>query len=101
MTHDPLKDLLNAAPAAKVPADDLAFRVEVMAKVERKRFQESVAWLIGAALVVGVVLALVMPYITPALATLGAALWPAAVILSLVGAGLLGLDQMRRYVRLG
>ena len=101
MTHDPLKELLNAAPAVKVPADDLAFRVEVMAKVERKRFQESVMWLIGGALAVGIVLALVMPYVTPALALLGQTLWPAAVIVSLVAAGLAGLELTRRYVRIG
>ncbi len=101
MTHDTLKDLLNAAPAARVPADDVAFRLAVMARVERKRFHESVAWMVGAALVTGLLLAVVMPYVTPALATLGQALWPAAVLLSLVGAGLVALEQMRRFVRLG
>ncbi len=101
MTHDALKDLLNAAPTVKVPADDLTFRLDVMAKVERKRFQDSVVWLVAGALVLGIVLALVMPYVTPALAQLGQMLWPAAVILSLVAAGLIGLELTRRYVRIG
>ncbi len=101
MTQDALKDLLNAAPSAQVPAHDLAFSIEVMAKVERKRLMENVLWTLAAAVFACLVLALVMPYLTPALGLLGEALLPAAVLLSLVGAGLFGIEQTRRYVKFG
>ncbi|MEI9902809.1 MAG: hypothetical protein WDN06_01625 [Asticcacaulis sp.] len=104
MNHDPqkdlLKDLLNAAPAAHVPARDLAFNVDVMAKVERKRLMESVLWIVAGTLAACLLLAIVMPYVTPAVATLGKALLPAAIIISLVAAGLIGLDQTRRFLKL-
>ena len=101
MTQDALKDLLNTAPSAQVPARDLAFSLDVMAKIERKRLVESVLWTVGVSVVACLLLALVMPYVTPALATLGQALLPVAILISLVAAALVGIEQTRRFLRLG
>ncbi len=98
--NDPLKDLLNAT-AAQAPATDLAFTLEVMTRVERKRLLDSVAWIVCATVAACLVLAIVMPYVTPALAILGKALLPAAILVGLVGAGLIGLDQTRRFMNPG
>jgi len=100
MSDDALKALLSADPApASVPAVDYAFTISVMETVERRRFRENVALLVLAGVVISALLWLVMPYITPALATLSADVIPAAVALVSLAAVAFGYSQIRPALR--
>ncbi len=99
---DPLRDLLLADEETSVaaPARDLAFTVEVMARVERQQLRESLT-LIGLLFVlVSAVLAIVMPYVTPVLVSAGQALVPAVLVLSALGALAVGVKTMRPGLRM-
>jgi len=100
---DPLKDLLLADVETSVvamPARDLAFTVEVMARIERQRLRESLV-LIGFLFVaVCGILAIVMPYVTPVLVAAGQQLVPVVVILSALAALAIGVQWMRPGLRM-
>lgn len=100
--NDPLKDLLLADEEMRVaaPARDIAFTVEVMARIERQQLRESLV-LIGVLFVaVSAILAIVMPYITPVLVNAGQALVPAVLVLSALGALAIGVQWMRPGLRM-
>ena len=100
---DPLKDLLLAdeeTSVAMAPARDLAFTVEVMARIERQQLHENLV-LIGVLFVaVCGVLAIVMPYVTPVLVAAGQALVPAVLVVSVLGALAIGVSWMRPGLRM-
>ncbi len=99
MSSDPLKDLLADDAAAVVPARDYGFELAVMAKVERRRFQEQLLVLGVVGVAACAMLALVMPHITPALVGLGQDLLPAAFAASIAAILILGFQQMRPGMR--
>lgn len=99
---DPLRDLLLAdeETSVTVPARDLAFTVEVMARIERQRLRESLV-LIGLLFVaVSAVLAVVMPYVTPVLVSAGQELVPVVLVLSALAALAIGVQWMRPGLRM-
>ena len=94
MSNDALKTLLMAdEPAPKVA--DLAFTLEVMNRVARRRLVEGVVTLILAVIAISALLYLVMPYITPMISRLAAPLLPAVGILAAIGVIAFTWDQMR------
>lgn len=101
MSDDALKALLTADEPAPSPARDLAFTLDVMDRVARRRLIEGVVWLVAGAIAVSALLYLVMPYITPLLPQLAAPLLPAVGILAAIGIVAFTWDQMvpalRRY----
>jgi len=103
MSSDPLKDLLLADEETSVvaaPARDLAFTVEVMARIERQQLRESLV-LIGVLFVaVCGVLAIVMPYLTPVLVAAGQELVPAVLVISVLAALAIGVQWMRPGLRM-
>jgi 4-amino-4-deoxy-L-arabinose transferase-like glycosyltransferase len=103
MSGDPLKDLLLAdeeTSAVAMPASDLAFTVEVMARIERQQLRESLV-LIGVLFVaVCGILAIVMPYLTPMLVAAGRELVPAVLVISVLGALAIGAQWMRPGLRM-
>ena len=97
MSVDALKDLLcDDAPA---PARDIGFVIAVMEKIERRRVVEGVLWWVFGAGLVTVVLALVMPYVTPVLVRFGQEIVPAVVILAALGMIGTGWTYLRPVLR--
>ncbi len=96
---DALRDLLADDEAAMVPARDFGFELEVMAKVERRRFQEQLAALGVICIAACAMLAIVMPHLTPALIGLGQDILPAAFAVTTAAVLLFGLQQMRPGLR--
>ncbi|EGF90313.1 hypothetical protein ABI_33310 [Asticcacaulis biprosthecium C19] len=103
MSEDALKALLQAEVPAQVPGmppvRDIAFVIAVMEKVERRRFVENLAWWLCGGCAVTLVMGLIMPYVTPAIITLGGALVPVVIILSVVGMIALGAWYLRPALR--
>ncbi len=58
---DPLKEFFDADEATQAPAIDIAFRLAVMEKVARRRFQTEVALYLGGMILVSICLALAWP----------------------------------------
>jgi len=98
MSDDALKALLSA-DAPTPPARDLAFTLEVMAKVTRRRMIEGVVTLVLCVVAVSALLYVVMPYVTPALVRLSAPLLPAAGILAAIVVCAICWDQVRPALR--
>ena len=99
---DPLKALLLADEETSVivPQRDLAFTVEVMARIERQQLRENLV-LIGVLFVaVSAILAIVMPYVTPLIVDAGQALIPAVLVLSALGAMAIAVQWMRPGLRM-
>lgn len=98
MSNDLLKDLL-ADDVACVPARDYGFELEVMARVERRRFQEHLLVLGVVGVAACAILAIVMPHITPALVGLGQDLMPLAFVMTIGAVLFAGFQQMRPAIR--
>ena len=96
---DPLRALLIEAAPVAAPARDLAFTLDVMKRVEQRRLAEGLLALSSVVLVASAILFVIMPYITPALTSLGTALVPLVAIVAVLGASFVAFDQMRRYLR--
>ena len=99
MSDDALKALLTADEPAPSPARDLAFTLEVMDRVARRRLVEGVIMLVAGALAVSGLLYVIMPHITPALPQLAAPLLPAVGILAAIGIVAFTWDQIRPVLR--
>ncbi|ESQ76369.1 hypothetical protein [Asticcacaulis sp. AC402] len=99
MSEDALKALLQADASAQPPARDIGFVIAVMQKVERRRFLDNLAWWISGAAAVIAVMGVVMPYLAPAFITLGDALLPAVIILSVAGMVAVGVWYLRPALR--
>ena len=101
MSDDALKALLMADEPAPSPAQDLAFTLEVMERVARRRLIEGAVVVVAIAIAVSALLYLVMPYVTPLLPQLAAPLLPAVGILAALAIVAFTWDQMlpalRRY----
>ena len=98
MNDDALKALLIAdEPVA--PAQDLAFTLEVMKQVARRRLIEGVITLVLGAIAVSALLYLVMPYVTPAISRLAAPLLPAVGILAALAVIAFAWEQIRPVLR--
>ena len=91
--------LMNDA-AALPPARDIGFVVDVMKRVEQRRLYQNLTWLVLGTAAVTAVLFLVMPYVTPALTTLGQSVWPLVIIVTVAGFSLTGFEQARRAIGL-
>ncbi len=98
MSDDALKALLTADDPAP-PARDLAFTLDVMAKVDRRRLIDGVVTLVLCVIAVSALLYLVMPYVTPALVRLSVPLLPAVGILAALGVIAVCWEQMRPALR--
>ncbi len=98
MTRDPLKEMFDAEPVA-APARDLSFVLDVMTRVEQRRLYQGLARILGGGILASVLLYLIAPYLTPALLALSGPTFTALVAVSVVGLGLVGLDQARRVIR--
>lgn len=99
MREDALKALLSADETAAAPVRDIGFVIAVMEKVERRRFVEGVlVWVLGGAAVT-LLLALIMPYVTPALVQLGNDIVPAVFILAALGMVAMGWTYLRPVLR--
>lgn len=98
MSDDALKALLIADEPAP-PAQDLAFTLEVMDRLARRRLIEGVITLILGVTAVTALLYLVMPYITPALSQFAAPLLPAAGVLAGLAVIAFAWEQMRPALR--
>jgi hypothetical protein len=96
---DALRDLLAEDAGALVPARDFSFELEVMAKVERRRFQEQLVILGVIGVAACAMLAIVMPHLTPALIGLGQDILPAAFAVTTAAVLLFGFQQMRPGMR--
>ncbi|MBP2158537.1 MULTISPECIES: hypothetical protein [Asticcacaulis] len=99
MSNDSLRDLLADDHAAVVPARDYGFELDVMARIERRRFQEQVLVLGVIGMAVSAMLAIVMPHLTPALIGLGQDIVPAAFAATIAAVLLFGFQQMRPGMR--
>ncbi len=99
MSDDALKALLTADEPAPSPARNLAFTLDVMDRVARRRLIEGVVVLVAGAVAVSALLYLVMPYITPALPHLAAPLLPAVGILAAIGIVAFTWDQLTPVLR--
>ena len=100
MSDDALKDLLNSDAEMVAPAYDMGFTLDVMARVERRRLRDSLL-VIGAGFVVFcALLALIMPYLTPAIADLGQSVLPLVIILAALSALALGWQTMKPGLRM-
>ena len=93
MSEDALKALLSADEPA--PAPDLAFTLEVMDRVARRRLVEGVTTLALVLIAVSALLYVVMPYVTPALVHLAVPLLPVAGILAALAVIAFTWEQMR------
>ena len=98
MSDDALKALLMAEDPAP-PARDIAFTLEVMNRVARRRLIEGVIVLMLGVIAVSALLYLVMPYVTPEIARLGAPLLPAVGILAAIAVIAFSWDQMKPALR--
>jgi hypothetical protein len=99
MSDDALKALLMADEPAPAPARDIAFTLEVMDRVARRRLIEGVVLLVAGAIVVSVLLYLVMPVITPALAQMAVPLLPVVGILAALAVLAFTWEQLRPALR--
>lgn len=99
MSHDPLKDLLASDADAFVPARDYSFELDVLAKVERRRFQERLIVLAVLGMAACLILAIVMPHLTPAFISFGQDILPVAFAMTAVGVLIFGYQQMRPGMR--
>ncbi len=100
MTNDPLKDLLMEAAPPAPPAFDMAFSLDVMKKVERRRLFDGLAMLTAIIAIVTMILFIVMPYITPAIVRLGEVIAPAVAVLTVLALSFIYMEQIRRFVRI-
>ncbi len=98
MSDDALKTLLMADEPAPV-AQDLAFTLDVMNRIARRRLIEGVITLVLGAVAVSALLYLIMPYVTPAIAQLAAPLLPVVGILAALGVIAFTWDQMQPALR--
>lgn len=96
MTTDPLKAILTAAEPPAPPAHDLSFVIAVMKRIEQRRLLENLSWLFTVTVAGTALLFLIMPYLIPALTTLGQSLWPEVIAATAVLCSLYGFDQVRR-----
>jgi len=96
---DALQALLAEDPVASAPATDLSFTLAVMAKVERRRLQENLITLAIICVATGILLAIVMPFVTPFVVALGQAVLPAVAILIALTMLYFGFEQMRPGIR--
>jgi len=99
MSDDALKALLMADEPAPAPANDVAFTLEVMNKVARRRLIEGVILLVAGAIVVSALLYVVMPAITPALSQMAAPLMPVVGILAALAVLAFTWEQLRPALR--
>ena len=100
MTNDALKSMLMNDAAALPPARDIGFVVDVMKRVEQRRLYRNLAWLVIGMTALTALLFLIMPYVTPALTTLGQSVWPLVIIVTVAGFSLTGFEQARRAIGL-
>jgi hypothetical protein len=98
MSDDALKALLLADEPAP-PAQDLAFTLEVMDRLARRRLAEGVATLVLGVAAISALLYLVMPYLTPAILHLAAPLLPAVGILAALAVIAFAWEQIRPALR--
>ena len=87
--------LINDTPATP-PARDIGFVVDVMKRVEQRRLYRNLAWLVIGMTALTALLFLIMPYVTPALTTLGQSVWPLVIIVTVAGFSFAGFEQARR-----
>jgi hypothetical protein len=102
MSDDALKALLMAddpAMRSDMAARDIAFTLEVMDRVARRRLVEGVATLMLGVIAVSALLYLVMPYVTPEIARLGMPLLPVVGILAALGVIAFTWEQMKPSLR--
>ena len=99
MKPDPLKAILTETPPAP-PARDIGFVVDVMKRVEQRRLYRNLVWLVLGTAAVTALLFLIMPYVTPALTTLGQSVWPLVIIITVAGFSLIGFEPTRRAIGL-
>ncbi len=98
MSDDALKALLMAEDPTP-PARDIAFTLEVMSRMARRRLIEGVVTLILGVIAISALLDLIMPYVTPEIARLGAPLLPAIGILAGLGVIAFTWEQMKPALR--
>ncbi len=96
---DTLQALLAGDPVATAPVNDLSFTLAVMAKVERRRLQENLVTLGIGCVAVGVLLAIIMPFVTPYIVAVGQAVMPIAIVLVALAMMFFGFQQMRPGMR--
>jgi len=96
MTTDLLKAVLTATEPPAPPARDFTFVIAVMKRIERRRLMENLSWLFTVTVAGTALLFLIMPYITPALTTIGQSLWREVIAAATVLVSLYGLEQTRR-----
>jgi hypothetical protein len=96
MKPDLLKAMLTDSEPPAPPARDLSFVVAVMKRVEQRRLIDGLIWLATGTIALTALLFLIMPYLTPALTTVGQTLWPQVLAAAAVLVSLYGLDQTRR-----
>ena len=100
MTNDALKSILMNDTFITTPARDIGFVIEVMKRVEQRRLYQNLAWLVIGTTALTALLFLIMPYVTPALTTLGQSVWPLVIIVTVAGFSLVGVEQARRAIGL-
>ncbi len=100
MSEDALKDLLNADIETAAPAYTMGFTLDVMARIERRRLIDSLAMIVAGFVIVCVVLALIMPYLNPAIVTLSEATLPFVLVLAALSALALGWQTMKPGLRM-
>ena len=98
MSDDALKALLMTDEPAP-PARDIAFTLEVMNRVARRRLIEGVIVLVLGVAAVSALLYLIMPYVTPEIARLGAPLLPAVGILAALAVIAFSWEQIKPSLR--
>ncbi len=90
-----LKALLTADEPAPSSVADLAFTLDVMNRVARRRLIEGVVTLVLGVIAVSALLYLIMPYLTPAITRVAAPLLPVVGILAALGVAAFCWEQMR------
>ncbi len=100
MSEDALKDLLNSDAETTAPAFDMGFTLDVMARVEKQKLRENLIVLAVSGVLVCLMMAIIMPYLTAPLAHLGRELLPAVVILAALGTLALSWRQMLPGLRM-
>ncbi len=96
---DALRSLLAEDPVTTAPVSDLGFTIAVMARVERRRLQENLITLAIGCVAMGILLAIVMPFVAPHIVVLGQALAPAAAAVVALAMLYFGFQQMRPGMR--
>ena len=100
MSDDLLKDLLTGDVETAAPAYTMGFTLDVMARIERRRLIDSLVMIGAGFVIVCVVLALIMPYLNPAIVTLSQAALPIVLILAALSAVALGWQTMKPGLRM-